>query len=140
MRIGYFPGCMKVQHFSQFVTDTLSLPASSFQTAAKIKGKKLTWHDPCHLNRHLGIKEQPRQILKSLEEATYIEMPDIGGVVEFGLSEDGKDIEIQVITEATMIFIPAGLYHGPLNFKQINDPKKPILFHDLFFSPEYKRV
>jgi hypothetical protein len=31
------------------------------------------------------------------------------------------------------------LYHGPLNFKKINDPKKPILFHDLFFAPEYKR-
>jgi hypothetical protein len=67
-------------------------------------------------------------------------MPDLGGVVEFGLSEDGKNIETQVITEATMIFIPAGLYHGPLNFKKVNDPKKPILFHDLFFSPDYKRV
>ncbi len=68
------------------------------------------------------------------------DMTKIGGVVEFGLSEDGKNIETQVITEATMIFIPAGLYHGPLNFKKIDDPKKPILFHDLFFSPEYKRV
>jgi hypothetical protein len=67
-------------------------------------------------------------------------MPDIGGIVEFGLSEDGQDIETQVITEATMIYIPAGLYHGPLNFKKVNDPAKPILFHDLFFSPEYKRV
>jgi hypothetical protein len=68
------------------------------------------------------------------------DMTKIGGVVEFGLSEDGVNVETQVITEATMIFIPAGLYHGPLNFKKINDPKKPILFHDLFFSPEYKRV
>ena len=67
-------------------------------------------------------------------------MPDLGGVVEFGMSEDGKNIETQVITEATMIFIPAGLYHGPLNFKKINDPGKPILFHDLFFAPEYKRT
>ncbi len=66
-------------------------------------------------------------------------MPDLGGVVEFGLSRDGKNVEIQVITEATMIFLPAGLYHGPLNFKVIKDPKKPILFHDLFYSPEYKR-
>src|SRR5512135_1318907 len=40
-------------------------------------------------------------------------MPDLGGVVEFGLSEDGKKVETQVITEATMFFIPAGLYHGP---------------------------
>jgi len=67
-------------------------------------------------------------------------MPDLGGVVEFGLSEDGKNGETFVITEATMLYFPAGLYHGPLNFKKINDPKKPILFHDLFFSPVYARV
>lgn len=30
-----------------------------------------------------------------------------------------------------------GLYYCPLNFKKINDHKKPILFHDLFFSPEH---
>jgi hypothetical protein len=38
-----------------------------------------------------------------------------------------------------MVFIPKGLYHCPLNFKKINDPKKPILLHDLLFSSEYNR-
>ena len=66
-------------------------------------------------------------------------MPDLGGEVELTLSLDGKDLEKFVITKATTVFVPAGLYHCPLNFKKINDPKKPILFHDLFFSPEYKR-
>ncbi|OGO30873.1 MAG: hypothetical protein A2Z29_01300 [Chloroflexi bacterium RBG_16_56_11] len=66
-------------------------------------------------------------------------MPDLGGVVELTLSKDGKKLEKFVITEATTVYVPAGLYHCPLNFKKINDPKKPILFHDLFFSPEYKR-
>jgi hypothetical protein len=66
-------------------------------------------------------------------------MPDLGGVVELTLSQDGKKLEKFVITEATMVYIPAGLYHCPLNFKEIKDPRKPILFHDLFFSPEYKR-
>ncbi len=66
----------KTQHISQFLADTLQLSASAYQTAARVRGKKLTWHDPCHLNRHLGISEQPRQILKSLEEASYIEMPE----------------------------------------------------------------
>jgi glycolate oxidase iron-sulfur subunit len=41
-----------------------------------MKGLKLTWHDPCHLNRHLGLKEQPRQILNALPDVEYIEMPD----------------------------------------------------------------
>jgi glycolate oxidase iron-sulfur subunit len=65
-----------IKHISQFLIDTLELPASAFQTSAEIKGKKLTWHDPCHLNRHLGVKEQPRRILKSLADVSYIEMPD----------------------------------------------------------------
>jgi glycolate oxidase iron-sulfur subunit len=71
---GRFSG--KVKHISQFLTDILDLPASSFQTPPEIKGRKLTWHDPCHLNRHLGIKEQPRRLLKSLAGVNYVEMPD----------------------------------------------------------------
>ena len=66
-------------------------------------------------------------------------MTDLGGEVELTLSEDGVNKETFSITEATNVYIPKGLYHGPLNFKKINDPKKPILFHDLFFAPEYKR-
>jgi glycolate oxidase iron-sulfur subunit len=71
---GKFAG--KVRHITQFLTDVMQLPASAFITPANIKGKKITWHDPCHLNRHLGIKEQPRRILQSLEDTHYIEMPN----------------------------------------------------------------
>jgi hypothetical protein len=67
-------------------------------------------------------------------------MTDLGGEVEITLSEDGKKLQKFVLTKATQIFVPAGLYHCPLNFKKINDPKKPILFHDMFFGTEYKRV
>jgi mannose-6-phosphate isomerase-like protein (cupin superfamily) len=66
-------------------------------------------------------------------------MLDLGGEVELTLSEDGKNLEKFVFTTATMVYIPAGLYHCPLNFKKVNDPNKPILFHDFFLSPEYKR-
>ena len=64
----------RVRHISQFITDDLGLQASAFETPAALKGKKLTWHDPCHLNRHLGAKEQPRRILKSLADTEFIEM------------------------------------------------------------------
>jgi glycolate oxidase iron-sulfur subunit len=66
----------KIRHSSQFLMNVLNLPASAFQTSNAVKGKKLTWHDPCHLNRHVGVKEQPRQILESLSDARYIEMPN----------------------------------------------------------------
>lgn len=66
-------------------------------------------------------------------------MMNLGGEVELTLSEDGKNQKKFTITEATQVYIPAGLYHCPLNFKRIDDPTKPILFHDLFFSPTYGR-
>ena len=66
----------KIRHISQFITDVLEVPASAFRAAPALQGKKITWHDPCHLNRHLGIKQQPRKILQSLEDAQFIEMPN----------------------------------------------------------------
>ena len=66
----------KTRHIIEFLTDVLKLPPSAYRTADERKGKKLTWHDPCHLNRHLGIKEQPRQIIKSIPDVEYIEMPN----------------------------------------------------------------
>lgn len=66
----------KVYDISQFLVDVLKLPASAYKAAPEVKGKKITWHDPCHLVRHLGIKEQPRQLIKSMQDAEYIEMPN----------------------------------------------------------------
>ncbi len=68
----------KIRHMSQFLIDVLDLQASAFETPASLRGKKLTWHDPCHLNRHLGVKDQPRRILKSLADAEFVEMPNAG--------------------------------------------------------------
>jgi hypothetical protein len=64
---------------------------------------------------------------------------DLGGEVELTLSEDGKNFEKFVFTKATFVSVPRGLYHCPLNFKKINDPMKPIMFHD-FYLGEYRRV
>jgi mannose-6-phosphate isomerase-like protein (cupin superfamily) len=67
-------------------------------------------------------------------------MPDLGGIVELTLSKDGKKLEKFTITEATCVFIPAGMYHCPLKFVKINDPKKPIIFSNLYFTANYKKI
>lgn len=38
------------------------------------KPLKLAYHDPCSLGRHCGIYDAPRQVLKSIEGVTLIEM------------------------------------------------------------------
>jgi hypothetical protein len=54
-----------------------------------------------------------------------LDVRDFGAVVEFGL---GEEEEIQVITKTTFIWIPKGLYHGPLRIKSVT---KPIGFIDM---------
>jgi Fe-S oxidoreductase len=66
----------RIKDVSEFMVDVLKLPASAFTAAPAIMGKRVTWHDPCHLNRHLGVKEQPRAILKSIDGIEFVEMPN----------------------------------------------------------------
>ena len=66
----------KVKDISQFLVDILRLPASAYQPSSEAEGKKVTWHDPCHLSRHLGITSQPRQIIKSIPTVQFVEMPN----------------------------------------------------------------
>jgi glycolate oxidase iron-sulfur subunit len=64
----------KVKDVSQFLVDVLKLPPSAYQPSAEAKGKKVTWHDPCHLSRYLGVTSQPRQIIKSIPGVQFVEM------------------------------------------------------------------
>jgi glycolate oxidase iron-sulfur subunit len=66
----------KIKDITEFLVDVLKLPPSAYRVADEFKGKTVTWHEPCHLGRYLGIKEQPRQILRSLPDIKYVEMPD----------------------------------------------------------------
>jgi len=48
----------------------------------------------------------------------------------------GEEQEKYVITESTVVYIPKGLKHCPLNFKRVD---KPILFLHIFPSADYVR-
>jgi glycolate oxidase iron-sulfur subunit len=66
----------KIKDITEFLVDVLNLPPSAYRAVPEAKGKKVTWHDPCHLNRHMGITRQPREILKSIPDIEYVEMPN----------------------------------------------------------------
>jgi hypothetical protein len=59
---------------------------------------------------------------------------DFDAEIEYSL---GEEHEKHIINSPTIIYIPAGLAHGPLNFARIN---KPVLFVDIAQSTKYYRV
>jgi hypothetical protein len=65
------------------------------------------------------------------------ELPDLcksfDAEVDFWM---GEEMEKHTITSTTVIFIPKGLAHSPLNFRVI---RKPILFHALYLGPSLDR-
>jgi hypothetical protein len=44
----------------------------------------------------------------------------------------GEEMEKHTITSTTVVFIPKGVMHSPLNFRAI---RKPVLFHALYLGP-----
>lgn len=72
------------------------------------KTRRITYHDPCHLRRKLGIYEEPRQLLKNLFGVEYVEMPEAnrccgqGGsfnIANYDLSLKIAERKIQAIAE-----------------------------------------
>jgi len=48
----------------------------------------------------------------------------------------GEEMEKHTLTSTTVIFIPKGMPHCPLNFRAI---RKPVLFHALYLGPDLDR-
>jgi len=61
----------EVLHFTEFL---YSLAKEGKLKPEKKIFKKVTYHDPCHIGRHLGIYDEPRKVLKSIPGIQLREM------------------------------------------------------------------
>ena len=70
---------------------------------------KVVYHDPCHLNRHQGISEEPRTLLRMIPGIEFIDVEDsdrccgAGGGVRAGrreLSEEIAGIKFEILSAA----------------------------------------
>lgn len=50
----------------------------------KVPGKTVTYHDPCHLSHGLGIRDEPRNVLKDIEGIKFVEMKNPEECCGFG--------------------------------------------------------
>ena len=71
--------------------------------------RKVTYHDPCHLGRHVGLYDDPREIIKRIPGLKLVEMRKIkgdatccgaGGGVKAGFSEWALEMAINRVEEA----------------------------------------
>jgi len=95
----------KVADASQFLAPILG-QRSAGNGAGKVM--RITYHDPCHLRRKLGIFREPRDLLKALPGLEYVEMSEAnrccgqGGsfnIVNYDLSLKILGRKIQAIEE-----------------------------------------
>ena len=59
----------KIYEFSEFLCDVLKVTSLGGRYPHKV-----TYHDSCHLNRELGVHEQPRQLIRNIGEIDFFEM------------------------------------------------------------------
>ncbi|MCL2890714.1 MAG: heterodisulfide reductase-related iron-sulfur binding cluster [Methanomassiliicoccaceae archaeon] len=60
-----------VYHFSQYADKLISERKLALNHPINAK---VTYHDPCHLGRHAGVFEEPRNILKKIKGVQLVEM------------------------------------------------------------------
>jgi len=56
----------ELQHEVEFFQD--------YDIELKHTGEKVTYHDPCHLGRHYGIYDEPRELIARIPDIDFVEM------------------------------------------------------------------
>lgn len=85
----------KVMDWSDFLMNVVKPDLSNLHTAKML----VTYHDPCHLRRGIGVKDAPREILKALPDVTFVEMKHAnrccGSAGSFSLTNYDLSMDIQ---------------------------------------------
>ncbi len=102
----------KTRELSAFLVDVLEI----YDVGARFDGR-LTWHDACHGLRDLGIHEQPRQLIRKIAGAEFVETDKCDACCGFGgvfainypdISTSMADVKLDVIASADVDVVVSG--------------------------------
>jgi len=63
---------IKVYHLPEFLLKRIKAGDLNFNNEVNMK---ITYHDPCHIGRHMGIYKAPRAVLEKIPGIELVEMP-----------------------------------------------------------------
>ena len=95
----------RTYEFTEYIVDVLGID----DLGAGYSGK-VTYHDSCHLLRGIGVREQPRKLLRNIAAVEFIEMNNSHQCCGFGGSFSVKyaDISTAMVTEKVQNIIASG--------------------------------
>ncbi len=144
-RHGILP--FSTQHLTQFLA--LKLKKGELEWKGSYP-ETVTYHDPCHLGRHVGIFEAPRQVIESIPEINFVEMErnrqnsvccGAGGGFKAGFGENSVNVaarRLQQALETGATTIISSCVFCKLNFLDAVKKKdidiKVLNIEDLFMS------
>jgi Fe-S oxidoreductase/FAD/FMN-containing dehydrogenase len=100
---------LEVLHMVEYLDKLIKDGEVEFKKPFK---KKVAYHDPCDIGRHLGIYEPPRDVLKAVPELDFVEFPTNrnmatccggGGALKMVDLDLSKDIAFKRIQEALSV-------------------------------------
>ncbi len=113
-------------------------PQAYFRGARQIPGAGINmgWQliaRPVHLEKEPHIHDTDEYLI-----FLGAGLPDMFGSFDAEIDYYmGEEQEYYLINKATIIFIPKGMPHTPLNFRKVN---KPILFSALLLGPKFEKT
>ncbi|MDF1534273.1 MAG: (Fe-S)-binding protein [Methanosarcinaceae archaeon] len=96
----------EVVHITQFLADMIDKGKIKWEETIN---KTVTYHDPCHLGRHVGVYDEPRKVLQNIPGITFVEMDRIkdeqrccgaGGGVKAGIPDLALSVATSRVTDA----------------------------------------
>lgn len=137
--VGELP--FKILHTSELIADLLK--EGRLKLTREVP-ETVTYHDPCHLGRHTGTYEQPREVLESIPSIKLVEMPrnretalccGAGGGVKAGFPDFAMQAALERVKEAHEVGATTITSACPFcahNLKEaIRKAASPLKFYDL---------
>jgi heterodisulfide reductase subunit D len=120
----------EVLHTTQLLENMIKNGEIELKNEVKMK---VTYHDPCHLGRHMWVYDSPRNILKAIPGIELVEMPRTrenawccgsGGGVKSGYGEWSVETAYERVKEAEKLGVEAIVSACPFCWRNLDDAIK----------------